>query len=128
MDKSVSAETVHGGKLREAATRKADESILIQISYKDLVALEVKYHKRCYEKYTSFLWHSTESHNKKAIEQHECKYEKSFDVFCEDFVTTPIIKEENIFCTNILKKEFVRTVACVENADASNYRTFCFKE
>jgi hypothetical protein len=31
----VSAETV-GGKLKEAATKKADESILIQIADKDL--------------------------------------------------------------------------------------------
>jgi hypothetical protein len=48
-EKMVSAETV-GGKLREAATKKADESILIQIADKDL-ALKVKYHKQCYEKY-----------------------------------------------------------------------------
>jgi hypothetical protein len=34
-DKMVSAETVDG-KLREAATKKADESILIQIADKDL--------------------------------------------------------------------------------------------
>jgi hypothetical protein len=31
---------------------KADENIFIQIADKDLVALKVKYHKRCYEKYT----------------------------------------------------------------------------
>jgi hypothetical protein len=47
-DKMVSAETV-GGKLKEAATKKADESILSQIADKDL-ALKVKYHKQCYEK------------------------------------------------------------------------------
>ena len=39
-DKMVSAETV-GGKLKEAATKKADESILSQIVDKDL-ALKVK--------------------------------------------------------------------------------------
>ena len=61
MDKLESAETVNGGKLEEAATRKADESILIQIADKDMVALEVKYHKRCYEKCTSFLRHSMQS-------------------------------------------------------------------
>ena len=47
-DKMVSVETV-GGKLKEAATKKADESILIQIADKDL-ALKVKYHKQYYEK------------------------------------------------------------------------------
>ena len=48
-DKMVSAETV-GGKLKEATTKKADESILSQFVDKDL-ALKVKYHKQCYEKY-----------------------------------------------------------------------------
>ena len=43
MDALVSAETVDGGKLREAATRKSDESLLIHIADKDLVALEVKF-------------------------------------------------------------------------------------
>ena len=125
MDKLVSAETVDGGKLREATTRKSGESILIQISDKDLIALEVKYHKRCYEKYTSFLRHNTGFQTQ---EQHECKYEKSFDAFCEDFVRTQIIKEENIFYMKRLTKEFVKTVERVENADASNYRTFRLKE
>ena len=37
-------------ELREAATRKIDESVLIQITNKDAEALEVKYHKRCYQK------------------------------------------------------------------------------
>ena len=125
MDKLVSAETVDGGKLREAATRKSEESILIQIADKDLIALEVKYHKRCYEKYTSFLRHSTDF---QCQEQHECKYQKSFDAFCEDFVRTQIINEESVFYMKRIMKEFVKTVARVENADASNYRTFRLKE
>ena len=45
----MSAETEDGGKLKETATRKADEIILIQIADKDMVALEVKYNKCCYE-------------------------------------------------------------------------------
>ena len=49
----MSAETVDEVKLKEAAGRKAGESILLQIADKDKVALEVKFHKRCYEKYTS---------------------------------------------------------------------------
>ena len=32
--------------------QQSNESIFIQIDDKDLVALEVKYHKQCYEKYT----------------------------------------------------------------------------
>ena len=44
-DKLVSAETVDGGKLHEAATRKEDQTILVHIQDKDCIALEVKYHK-----------------------------------------------------------------------------------
>ena len=38
-----------GVNSKKLQTRKADESILIQIADKDMVALEVKYHKCCYE-------------------------------------------------------------------------------
>ena len=127
MDKLVSAETVDGGKLREAATKKDDQSILLQIANKDMVALEVKYHKRCYDKYTSFLRTTTQSKGKET-EQHDFKYEKSFDVFCEEFVKEKLIKQENIFYMKKLKKEFVKTVKRVQNEDAASYRTFRLKE
>ena len=124
MDKLVSAETVDGGKLREAATRKADESVLREIADKDAVALEVKYHKRCYLKYTAFLRCTDTA----AVEQYECKYEKSFDVFCEDFVRRKVIEGNNVYYMSQVKEEFINTVELVENADASNYRTFRLKE
>ena len=127
MDKLVSAETVDGEKLREAATKKDDQSILLQIANKDMVALEVKYHKRCYDKYTSFLRTTTQSKGKET-EQHDFKYEKSFDVFCEEFVKEKLIKQENIFCMKKLKKEFVKSVKRVQNEDAASYRTFRLKE
>ena len=60
----MSAETVEGGKLREAATKKDDQNILLQIANKGMVALEVKFHKRCYDKYTSFLRTTTQSKGK----------------------------------------------------------------
>ena len=41
----------------------------------------------------SFLRHNTEFQTQK---QHECKYEKSFDAFCVEFVRTQMIKGENI--------------------------------
>ena len=123
----MSAETVDGGKLKEAATRKADESILIQIADKDMVALEVKYHKRCYEKYTSFLRHSMQSTGEEN-EKQVYKYEKSFDVFCKDFVIEKLIKQDNIYYMRKLKKEFIKMVRRVENEDASGYRSFRLKK
>ena len=96
----MSAETVDEGKLREAATKKDDQSILLQIANKDMVALEVKYHKRCYDKYTSFLRTTTQLKGKET-EQHDFKYEKSLDVFCEEFVKEKLIKQENVFYMKI---------------------------
>ena len=92
-----------------------------------MVALEVKYHKRCYDKYTSFLRTTTQSKGKET-EQHYFKYEKSFDVFCEEFVEEKLIKQENIFYMKKLKKEFVKTVKRVQNENAASYRTFRLKE
>ena len=51
LDRLVSAETIDGGRLREAVTKTNDEGILLQILNKDCVAVEVKYHKRCYKRY-----------------------------------------------------------------------------
>ena len=53
----MSAETIDRGDLRVAVSRKGDESILLQITDKDCTAIEVRYHKRCYQRYTEFLRH-----------------------------------------------------------------------
>ena len=87
----------------------------------------VKYQKRCYDKYTSFLRTTTQSKGKET-EQHDFKYEKSFDVFCEEFVKEKLIKQENIFYMKKLKKEFVKTVQRAQNEGAASYQTFRLKE
>ncbi len=52
----VSCETVDAGRLLEAATKKKDDRILVKILEKDCVAIEVKYHMKCYKNYTNFLF------------------------------------------------------------------------
>ena len=97
------------GKLKEAATRKADEGILIQIAEKDMIAVEVKYHKCCHEKYALFLRHSVQSTGEEN-EKQVYKHEKLFDVFCKDFVIERLIKQDNIYYMRKLKKKFIKTV------------------
>lgn len=41
--------------LLEAAIAKNDEHLLIQIRDKDLIAIEMQYHRSCYKNYTKFL-------------------------------------------------------------------------
>ena len=107
----------------EAATKKLDENILIHIADKDCVAIEVKQQKRCYKWYTSFLTHEPKSNDRKV-----CEYEQAFDVFCKTFGRQKLIENENISFMRKVKQEFINVVAQVEDADASNYRTFRFKE
>ena len=121
-----SAQTVDGGQLRKAATIKEDESILLHIRGKDCVALEVKYHNRCYQKYTSFLrYYKDDSHTEgeTSTKQQPSVYNEGFNTFCEQFVKVKIIKEESIFYMTKVKEQFVKIVADVESADASNYKT-----
>ena len=114
--------------MREAAKRKNDQKILIHIEDKDCVALEVKYHRRCYSSYTSFLRHVTTTQYQNILPYDSRLYAKSFDIFCEKFIRPKIIEKEKIYYMKAIKEKFVQTVKQVEDCDASSYRTFRLKE
>ena len=99
---------------------------VLQIADKDCVALEVKYHRQCYQRYTEFVRRTdvTEDDEVRA----KCKYEESFNFFCERFVKEKLIDNEEIYYMKKIEAEFVRTVATVENCDALGYRRFRLKE
>lgn len=118
----MTAETLDGGQLRRAATLKGDDRILLKIQGKDCVALEVKYHERCYQSYTSVARYQKKESSSKV------SYQRSFEVFCEQFVKPRIIDDEEIFRMRRIKREFVKIVAEVENEDASDYKTIRLKE
>ena len=99
MDKLVIAETISADRLREAATIKSDESILIHIADKDCAALEVKCHKQCYKQFTSFLRNEPKSDAKQF-----CKYEEAFGIFCETFVYENVIQKGKIYFMKKVKK------------------------
>lgn len=127
----MSAETVDGGRLREAATELSDERILREIQGKDLVALEVKYHKRCYEKYTSAQRHGKKATHEKDEEdssKYGLLYERSFRICCEQFIQPNIIQDNGIFYMKKVKDAFVKTVQAVENLDASGYKITRLKQ
>lgn len=46
--------------LRTAAEQKDDDRVLLQIRDKDCVAIEVCYHRHCYEVYTKDVYKTTE--------------------------------------------------------------------
>ena len=119
LDQLISVETIDGGKLREAATKKNDQQILIHILDKDCVAIEVKYHKCYYRKYTSFL--NNPETKESAIEN--AMHSKSFDKFCT-IVKEQVIDNHNIWYMSRLEIVFINTVRKVESQDASRYATF----
>lgn len=114
--------------MRNAATLKGDESILLEIQDKDCIALEVKYHRRCYEKYTSFVRHNKDIPTSNTSAKPSGKFEESFNIFCDEFIKTKIIEEENIVYMAKILQAFIETVSQVENEDASSYRASRLKQ
>ena len=55
------------------------------------MALQVKYHKKCYKKYTSFLYNGPLQSEAESVVPSDGKYPymKSFDLFCK-YVTNEI--------------------------------------
>ena len=83
----------------------------VHIADKDCVALRVKYHKRCYERYTSFLRRRNVTDVADEIEiydRYAWKYEKSFNVFLWKFVKEKLLINEGM---KRIKAAFVKTVA-----------------
>ena len=108
--------------LREAVTVKNDQRIVRHILNGDCVALEVKYHKCCYERYTSSVRQISAQNEEVKHELHNYKYLKSFDSFCA-FVQHKLIENEKIYYMTRLKHEFVMKVKNIESEDASNFKT-----
>ncbi|XP_041360288.1 uncharacterized protein LOC121376477 [Gigantopelta aegis] len=116
-DKLIHAETESAGQLREAATQKCDETILLHIRDKDCVAIEVKYHRSCYKNYTRFL------RKKKSEPVPIQQYSTAYALFCETVVVTRLLKNHEILRMSLLLLLFRRFVSKHEMNDATSYRT-----
>ncbi len=122
LDKLVTAETVDGGLLREAAEKKNDESILTHIRGKDCVAIEVKYHKMCHLNYCRYLTR-TVSQKQESDEL----YKQGYDVFCARVIVAKIIQQKKVSRMTNLHEKFVKIVQDTEGVDATNYRKYLLK-
>ena len=119
----VVCETLDGGLLREAATKKCDDRILPQILDKDCVAVEVKYHRKCYTNYTNFL----RRQGKKESDSAKPLYHAGYEQFCKEVVEKLIENKEVTFMSHLYEK-FVKIVQTVEGLDARSFRKFRLKE
>lgn len=87
-----------------------DESILVHIRGRDCVAVEARYHKRCYQKYTKCLSNKTSNIG-------PTLYERAFDDFCLQIIERRIIENKEILLLGYLLKKFISCVQEIENID-----------
>ncbi|KAM4570951.1 uncharacterized protein V3H82_010671 isoform 1-T1 [Fundulus diaphanus] len=121
-DKLVQAETINAGSLVKAAELKMDESILKDVRGKDCVAIEVRYHKRCYKEYTRFLVATTSDERMpKAWE-----YATVYTEFCDKIIQAQLIKKQEIFRMKKLSSLFQKMIR--EHHGHGSYRSDLLKK
>ncbi|XP_078268132.1 uncharacterized protein LOC144600415 [Rhinoraja longicauda] len=107
VEKLVRCETKHGGQLLTAATMKQDEALLLHIRDRDLVAIEARYHKSCYLRYTKVVSNFAKISNQDNQQQ---LYEKSYSSFCKRVIEERIIRGKELLrlvnLTNFSSKRF----------------------
>ncbi|XP_032890462.1 uncharacterized protein LOC116981512 isoform X1 [Amblyraja radiata] len=124
VEKLVRCETKQGGPLMTAATMKKDEALLLLIRDRDLVAIEVRYHKSCYLRYTKVVTNFVKMSEQDDEQQ---VYEKSYSSFCKRVIEERIIRGKEILRLAKLNKLFIVEVREVEGLDASSHKTGCLK-
>ncbi|XP_077974182.1 uncharacterized protein LOC144429837 [Styela clava] len=123
LEKLTRSQTLEAGCLLEAAKRKKDEILLLQLRDVDPVASEVRYHSSCYQGYTRFM--------RRKIEQSgsvDTRYATAFKMFCEEFIVPRIIVNKEIFRLTFLNTLFKRYIEQFELFDSPGYRTYNLKE
>ena len=114
------AQTLTAGKLLQAAAMKNDEAILLQLQGRDCVAVEARYHNKCYKAYTKFLYKA-----KDTSEETINLYSKAFEVFCNEVIDAKIIKQQEILLLSHLHRRFsfyMKSLENVENSSINSYR------
>ncbi|XP_055487438.1 uncharacterized protein LOC129694708 isoform X8 [Leucoraja erinacea] len=120
MEKLMQCETKQGGQLMTAATMKKDEALLLHIRDRDLVALEARYHKSCYQRYTRVVIDFAQDCKQDNQQQ---VYEKSYSSFCKRVIEKRIIHGKEILRLAKLNRLFISEVREVEGLDASSHKT-----
>ncbi|XP_077968888.1 uncharacterized protein LOC144422864 [Styela clava] len=114
-----------GGLFYEAALARNDESVLVQIRNRDLVAIEVRYHPSCYKEYIKIL---TIKPISSSNINNENVYTKHFENFCTSVVNSIIIENGNPITLIKLKQLFVEFVAKDGLYIDSDLQTSYFKQ
>ena len=122
----VTCERINADVFLKAAELRNNSRILTQIRGKDLVAIEVRYHKSCYREFVRCITDKARRTKDVHDESHEL-YNSSFQHLC-DVVQKRIICGKELLRLTTLKETFVRSVRKEENLDASSYKTTRLKQ
>ena len=87
-----------------------DESVLIHIQGRDCVAIEARYHRRCYLSYTKCL-------TRKPKIVGPTLYDKAFDEFCVKVIEKQIIQSNKVLLLTDLLKKFRSCVRDIEKIE-----------
>ena len=118
----VVCERINADNFLRAAEKRKHTRILTQIRGKDMVAIEVRYHKLCYRKFVR----CTEQN------QHEdapdtCLYSASFNELCA-VVEKWIVQGKELLRLSTLNNVFTKIAKKVEGVDASGYKSTRLKK
>ncbi|CAB4034870.1 Hypothetical predicted protein [Paramuricea clavata] len=108
------AQTVIAGLLQMAAEMRNDESVHVHIRGKDCVAVEARYHTKCYQMYTKVL---SNIKNTKLPVTKPTVYDRAFDLFCLNFMEGRIINNKAILLLSYLLKKFIGIVNEIDGSD-----------
>jgi hypothetical protein len=104
------AQTLTAGILEQAALMRNYKTILIQIQGRDCVAIEARYHRRCYLTYTKCL-------TRKPKIVGPTLYDKVFDEFCVQVIEKRIIQNNEVLLLSYLLRKFVSCIQAIEKID-----------
>ena len=83
---------------------------MLHIRGRDCVAIEARYHKKCYKAYIKCLTH-------KPVEQPPTLYDRAFDVFCNEVILKRIVEKKEILLLSHLLRKFKWYVKETEGVD-----------
>ena len=78
-----------------------------------MLAVEARYHKRCYQAYTKCVTRN----NQNIINKGPTLYDNAFDEFCIQFIEKRIIKNNEILLLGYLLKKFICCVYAIEKVN-----------
>ena len=98
------AQTITAGALQEAAKLHNDTDLLREIAGRDCVAIEVRYHKKCYLQYTKIL---TRKHKPVG----PTVFDSAFDSFCAEVIEKRIVGGKEIVLLSYLLADLCMQIA-----------------